>query len=339
MHYSKIFLTNVPSFYKLNLYNRINSQERIFVIFTLDTAEVRKKDFFLGEINFDHVLYDNYSLLKKIYTTWRIVKKNTYDQLVISGVIELTSWLCAFISPKSKNATVVESSYHEANVNGIKGWLKRLFFTRISVTYASGKAQEKLARLHDFKNEVIITKGVGLFNIVNRPFLKSVESVKEFLYVGRLSPEKNLVFLINVFSQLPQYRLHTVGYGPQEEELKKIMTHNIIFHGAVENRKLPEIYQSCHVFVLPSIKEPWGLVVEEAFNNGLPVIVSNKVGCAEEIVEENRNGLIFEYNCESSLKQMVRKMTNIEFYYSLKLNISKMDFEKVADYQVNCYLK
>lgn len=338
MKYFKIIITNLPSFYKINLYNRINGQKNIFVIFTGDTSGMRKADFFSGDIEFDYMSLDNFSVFKKLRYTWQIIKGNEYDELIICGVNELTSWLSAIISPRNKNATIVESSYHEATITGIKGLLKSIFFRRISVTYASGKAQEKLARLHHFKGKIIITKGVGIFNIIKQPLYKPTEKVRDFIYVGRLSQEKNLILLIKVFNQLSEYRLHIVGYGPQENELKQLANENVIFHGAVDNKKLPDLYQTCDVFILPSNKEPWGLVVEEAFNNGLPVIVSNKVGCVEEIVDENRNGLIFDYNSEYSLIQKIEKITDIEFYNSLKQNVSKMDFDKIAEYQVSCYL-
>ena len=336
--YSTIVITNLPSFYKVNLYNLINDKKRIFVIFTGDTASIRNKDFFGDNIKFDYIRLEDFSVSQKLIKVYKLIKTFTYNELIICGVNELTSWLCAFVSPKNKNATVVESSYHESTVTGIKGWLKRLFFTRISVTYASGKAQQKLACLHHFKGKIIITKGVGIFNIIKQPPFRPSEKVTNFIYVGRLSPEKNLNFIIKAFNQLPQYTLNIVGFGPQESELKTIAKENIIFHGAIDNQKLPQFYQLNDVFILPSIKEPWGLVVEEALNNGLPVLVSNKVGCAEEIIEENQNGLIFEYNSEKSLCEKIEKITDITYYNTLKSNISRMDFNKIADYQVNCYL-
>jgi len=312
--------------------------QKIFLIFTGDTAALRKNDFFSGEIEFDFISLENYSIIRKLKIIFNIIKRYNYDELIICGVNELTSWLCAFISPYYKNSTVVESSYHEATVTGLKGFLKKIFFKRISVTYASGVSQEKLTRLLKFKGKVIVTKGVGIFNIIKQPQFKPSVIVKDFIYVGRLSPEKNLVFLIEVFNKLKNINLHIIGYGPQEGLLKKIAKDNTFFYGAVENKKLPEMYQRCNVFILPSAKEPWGLVVEEALNNGLPVIVSNKVGCAEEIIEEDHNGLIFEFNSFTSLLGTITKMSDIAYYNNLKLNVSKLNFNLIADYQVNCYL-
>ncbi len=77
-----------------------------------------------------------------------------------------------------------------------------------------------------------------------------------------------------------------------EEELKAMAKQNVHFLGAINNKELSGYYQKMDVFVLPSLIEPWGLVVEEALNNGLPVIVSDRVGCAEEIIDES-NGIVF----------------------------------------------
>lgn len=337
MEYNKIIITNLPSFYKINLYNRINRQVKIFVIFTGDTAEIRNMDFFIGNIEFEYENLQGLSRIKKLTRTYELVKSNAYTELVICGINELTSWMLAFCFPKKKNSTVVESSYYESIVVGIKGWLKKLFFSRISVTYASGKAQDKLVHLLNFKGKVIITKGVGIFNIKPQPPYTPVPLVKNFIYVGRLSPEKNLQFLIETFNQLPELTLNIIGYGPQEIFLKSLAKSNIVFYGAIPNSELHDIYQKNDVFVLPSLSETWGLVVEEAFNNGLPVIVSDKVGCAEEIVNES-NGLIFKLSEHESLLNAVLKMRDIEFYNLLCQNISKMDFNKIADEQVNCYL-
>lgn len=336
--YSKIVITNLSSFYKINLYNRINQKAKILLIFTGDTASMRNSDFFTGDIQFEYRSLVGLSSFQKLIKAYSIVKKNRYDELIICGVNEFTSWLCAFVSPKNKNATVVESSYHETRSSGLRAFLKRVFFKRISVVYASGKSQKKYTDLYNFKGKIIITKGVGIFNIVDQPHYFPSEKVSNFIYVGRLSPEKNLVFMIKVFNELPQFNLHIAGYGPQEDELRAIAKDNIQFHGAVENAKLSELYKSCDVFILPSISEPWGLVVEEALNNGLPVIVSDKVGCVEEIIEENHNGLIFEYNCDKSLLEKIEKISDVDFYNALKYNISKMNFDEIADYQVNCYL-
>ena len=57
--------------------------------------------------------------------------------------------------------------------------------------------------------------------------------------------------------------------------------------------ELPALYDLCDVFALPSRFEPWGLVVNEAMNAGRPVIVSDRVGAAADLVEDGVNGFVY----------------------------------------------
>ena len=190
--YSLVIVTNVPSFYKINLYNRINEVRPILCFFTNDTAELRQADFFKGKIGFDHVMMKSRKPLKRIAEFREIMRGVEYDELMICGLNEPIHWYCAFSRPKSKNSTVIESSYLESSTGGIKGWLKKSFFKRISKTYVSGKSQERLAHLLNFNGEIITTGGVGIFNIQPQPVFSEKKEVKNFLYVGRLAPVKNL---------------------------------------------------------------------------------------------------------------------------------------------------
>jgi len=88
---------------------------------------------------------------------------------------------------------------------------------------------------------------------------------------------------------------------------------------------------------LPSISEPWGLVVEEALNNGLPVIVSSRVGCLGEVVTADV-GLSFNFDDANDLGFAIEKITNLNYYNNLRYNISKLDFDAITHGQVKSYL-
>lgn len=327
----------MPSFYKINLFNRISEKKKIFVVFTHSNSSQRNDDFYKGVLNFDHQFIPAGSLLKRIIFVVLLLKKTTYKRIIIGGYDQIIYWFLSFYEKKQNNAVVVESSIFETKKDGIQRLLKILFYKRISLAYVSGQAQMDLCKFFKFNGKFKITKGVGLFNIRKQADFQKKDIVRNFIYVGRLSPEKNIDFLIDVFNDLPFLNLNIVGFGPQEEYLKSLASSNIIFHGAVDNSLLYEKYLCNDAFILPSKSEPWGMVVEEAFNNGLPVIVSNMVGCAPEIVNDS-NGLIFDVKDTNSLKNCIIKMTDLNFHNSLRYNISMMDFNKVAEEQVDCYI-
>lgn len=337
-HYHLVFITNLPAFYKINLYNRIADKAKVLVIFTGVSTFQRNSDFYKGQRQFDHITLDNAGKIRKCFQLLGILRKTEYDRLVIGGWDSLENWMAALLSKKQKNAVVVESSIHESITRGLKGRIKRIFMRRVTTAYVSGTLQAELALRLGFKGDLIKTRGVGVFNVVEQPVFSPVEKITRFIYVGRFSPEKNLRRLIETFNQLPDLTLNMIGFGPLEDELKKKAGRNVVFHGAVANAELPKYYQQNEVFILPSLSEPWGLVIEEAMNNGLPVIISSKVGCAHEVVRNGFNGLIFDVNSEQALTDAILRMTDPPFYNSLRKNICKMDFEKIAEEQVRCYL-
>lgn len=331
----KIIVTNIPAFYKIRMYNEVNKLVALTVIFTDYNTSDRNKDFVNGEIDF-RCEFLNGSTKEKIREAVSIVKEIDYDELILGGWDHPVIWALAYRFPKHKNAFFIESSYFESQTSGLKGFIKKLFVSRLSKVYASGKSQRKITDSLGFKGETIITKGVGVFNYILQPVYEPRREVKNFIYVGRFVEVKNLKFLISVFNSLPQYNLHLVGFGELEKELKAMAEENIYFLGAVDNKKLSAIYQQMDVFVLPSKVEPWGLVVEEALNNGIPVIVSDRVGCAEEIINET-NGVIFHYDDTEDLKKAIAIISDLDFYNSLRRNISRLDFEQIEKQQIACY--
>lgn len=104
------------------------------------------------------------------------------------------------------------------------------------------------------------------------------------LYVGRVIKRKKLDIVINALKKLNKvstntYHLEVVGAGPYLEAIKKISDHNTTFHGAVTDFELlKEIYNRNHIFVMPSVKETFGLVYIEALSQGLPIVYCKNEG-------------------------------------------------------------
>jgi glycosyltransferase involved in cell wall biosynthesis len=131
-----------------------------------------------------------------------------------------------------------------------------------------------------------------------------------FLYVGRLAREKNLEALIRSFAAArargSQSSLVLVGDGPLRRRLEDQVRQAglepwVRFAGLKSTTELLPYYAFARSFVLPSRREPWGLVVNEALAAGLPVIVSNRCGCAGDLVAHGINGFLFDADREEEL--------------------------------------
>lgn len=134
-------------------------------------------------------------------------------------------------------------------------------------------------------------------------FLKhrlNIENAVTILYVGRISREKNLPLLVDVFKALisKHNNLHLVlvGDGPWRNEMQQAMIGlPCTFTGYLSGNDLPTVYASSDLFVFPSNTDTFGNVVLEAQASGIPVIVSNQGG-PQENMHPGQSGLVVTEN-------------------------------------------
>ncbi len=127
-----------------------------------------------------------------------------------------------------------------------------------------------------------------------------------FLYVGQLIKRKGIAELLEgwaVFAQSAERRtqrmaLVLVGSGPEEQNLRRQMSdldlQNVLFLGSVDYDRLAPYYVAADAFIIPTLEDNWSLVVPEAMACGLPILCSKYNGCWPELVQEGRNGWVFD---------------------------------------------
>jgi glycosyltransferase involved in cell wall biosynthesis len=179
------------------------------------------------------------------------------------------------------------------------------FYNQMDVVYVPSMATgEELCRKGVRKEKVMFySRGidVGLFHPSKRNgFLKNRYGVSEkeikLLYVGRVSREKNMPLLSEVYRKLVSersgVRLIVVGSGPYLEEMKSSMKDlPVTFTGFLTGEDLAQAYASSDIFVFPSTTDTFGNVVLEAQASGLPVIVTDGGGPKENVVP-GKTGII-----------------------------------------------
>lgn len=200
-----------------------------------------------------------------------------------------------------------------------RSWWKELLKSNLLKNYTSIAVTGSRAKDYALRLKALEERIFQIGNVVdNHYFQKSSEKIKHenlsdllkqnklpenyFLCVSRLSPEKNLKRLLLAFKSYReksgQWSLVIVGSGPQKQELMQIVKEHAIDAVRIVNwqhyEKLPLYYTLAKCLVLPSLSEPWGLVVNEAMACGLPVLVSNKCGCQPELCKDGSNGYSFD---------------------------------------------
>lgn len=160
---------------------------------------------------------------------------------------------------------------------------KKLFFSPYSVDTQLFTTQiNKL-------NRFVVREDLGL---TNEHFC--------FIFSGKLIPRKEPILLLDALSKIQQrdnIALIMLGDGPLREQIiergKAVLGPRFLFRGFVNQSELGKYFLAADAFVLPSSRETWGLVVNEAMQFGLPVIVSDNVGCQSNLVSNHDTGQVF----------------------------------------------
>lgn len=128
------------------------------------------------------------------------------------------------------------------------------------------------------------------------PMDKRPDNVFTLCYAGRVSQDKNIDFLLNLFSDLDRkynIRLIIAGHGPYSGKVEEFAAdrQNVIIKGEVEHSRMPEIYGQSDLFVFPSNTDTFGMVVLESQACGIPAVVSD-MGGPKEIILNGETGFV-----------------------------------------------
>jgi 1,2-diacylglycerol 3-alpha-glucosyltransferase len=148
---------------------------------------------------------------------------------------------------------------------------------------------------------------------------------KYFLASARFIEKKNLVLLIEAYAEYRKlaskseiWDLVLLGDGPLKPSLLKLISSLdlescIHLPGFKQYDELPVYLGLAETFIHASTIEQWGLVVNEAMASGLPMLVSNRCGCAQDLVRDGVNGFTFDPGNRDELTQLMLKISAPEF--------------------------
>lgn len=139
------------------------------------------------------------------------------------------------------------------------------------------------------------------------------KSTKLILFVGRLESEKAIHRLLRAVAELEgaskEWALVIVGDGSEKKTLERLsvdlgISESVVFMGRLEGLELHALYRLATLFVLPSVYEAFGAVVNEALLAGVPVICTHEVG-AKVWIKNGENGMVIDGNAPSELGEQI----------------------------------
>ena len=334
-----VIVTNIISPYRIPLFNRLHESDdlQLKVVALAEKEENREWQIAKKQIKFDYVVllgFHKFIWRKElpIHLNWgltRVFRRYRPDVVITSGYDTLTYWE-AFLYCKAFNRKYIlwngTTLLSTGTTGGLIGHMKRLVIKGADryVTYGT-KAAEYLEYMGALRDRI----HVGLNTVDMEWYREKVcearstasferERAKypEFLvlYVGQLIERKGVKQLLKALDKLrdSDIGLLIIGTGPQEEEFRQFCRaqnlHNVFFKGFQQQERLPHYYAMADIFILPSFKEVWGLVVNEALASGLYVLCSDRAGAVYDLIKEGWNGRTFNPYDVDRLAELIREI-------------------------------
>lgn len=267
------------------------------------------------------------------WSTLKDILAKKYDVVWLHGYMFVNSWLCTIIGQLRDLPILLRDEQTLLTPRSpLKRLVKRLILPRIFKhvrgLYVS-KSNRDFFESYGTKRLFPVSYGVDNASLAGqydqlkpkRDELRQRFGIANqhptILFCGKLIDKKQPQLLLEAFRRIRRNKecnLLFAGDGALRGELETMVrSHSVpdvYFAGFLNQTELPAAYTSADIFVLPSYEETWGLVVNEAMNFHLPIVVSDRVGCAADLVQPNVNGNIFESGNVESLEDALRVMVD-----------------------------
>lgn len=294
----------------------------------------------LEKLNPDVIFYFGYSLkIMRRMKTWADKRNITSVLMSDSNRFDRTRYL-----PFEMLKRLFVSRYDGAFVGGTSSsqYIQSLGIPASRITYGLDVIDTTFFEERSSENRSHIHEVRQRWNLPDR----------YFLFVGRLIAEKNLPMLLAAYQKYvlakeqaaSPWDMVLCGGGSQESELKQIIQNmpdrvreKIHLRGHINQPEIIDFFSCASCFVLPSVSESWGLVINEALSCGLPVIVSSKAGCARDLVIQGENGWVFD---PENLDELVRLMDCItDFDEPVRAAMGQKGRELISDWKLDRFTR
>ena len=357
-----LFVTNVPSPYRVDFFNELGKSVDLTVAFEKKRSTERKgqwkenaqgafKAVFMKGISVstDHAF---------CLSVKKIIKKGKFDFIIISDYTSPTGILAARFMRKKGISYFLESDgglYRSGG--GIKDRIKKYVFCGAAGFFsprgkddgyftAYGVSPEKIIRYpftSAFEKDLAFAKEMRFLPNERKEELKKKLGITEkrvILSVGRFTYlngyGKGYDVLIKAAGKIasPDVGFYIVG-GEPTEEFKKITAEsglkNIHYVDYKDKTALSEYYAAADLFVLMTIGDVWGLVINEAAAFGLPIITTDKCVAGLELVKDGENGFIVKTGDDNALKEKIDYILSDE---KIMDSFGRSSLEKIKNYSI-----
>ncbi len=322
-----LFMTNVPSPYRVDFFNELGKLCDLTVTFEKNTSDERDKSWSDYNIeNFNAFFLRGKSISSDMAfcpSIIKIIKNKQFDYIICADFSSPTGILAIQFMKMFHIDYYLEADGGIAKQgNGIKERIKRHLITSAKGCFSTSNLCDNYFKTYGALKENIrrypftslydadLFRSVAGNDEKNRlRELLGMEEKQIVLSVGRFSYlngyGKGYDVLLKTAVRMPQVGWYIIGDNPTEEfvKMKQDMNlENVHFIGYKTKEELKKYYRSADLFVLMTIGDAWGLVINEAMACGLPVITTNKCVAGVELLTDGYNGYVINVGDDAALE-------------------------------------
>jgi len=295
---------------------------------------IRTSLFTLKNLSHSPLAYTLFLLPFIFLRSLAVIKKEKIDVLHCQGF--LSSVLGFYLSEITGVPYITTIQRLEVKRNPLKNFIYRHAAVCIGASSAIGEYFKEIG----CKNVEVIPNGVNLERY--RALERKPHTGFVVITVARLERVKGIEYLIKsisiIKSQIPNLTCLIIGDGSERKNLENLverlgLKERVKFLGEIPNEKIPEHLAGADCFVLPSLREGFGIVILEAQAAGIPVI-GTKVGGILDLIEDGKTGLLVEPKNPQAIADAIGKI-----YSGLKftqISLEKYNWQNIAErvYQI-----
>lgn len=359
---------NIPSFHQNDLFNQLSKHYDEFEVI-YDHLEDE------GRINqgwsFNQAAHYSSKVVKRDFTIWQLIYyvfKNRKATHIVNGIWAEKSFFFVIILLNIFRANFLV--YSEAPIpvknRSLSKKLVLKFIVRplskLLIVRAKGFLAVSIFAVEYFESLGVETKKIYRFgyfrnvakndtiNLFETPQKAQIYNKVSLIFVGQLIERKGVTNLLKAVKAISKshknFHLSIIGSGELEPILKAYITLNqlqdiVTLKGIVSSNTITNHIERADLLILPSIFDGWGMVINEALQSHVPVLVSDRCG-AKELVNHCVNGFIFQNNNVQSLIENLQNFLKLSVREKAKMQQaarqmgSKIDVTGVSNYLILC---
>lgn len=326
-----LFLSNIPSPYRVNFFNELGKISELTVIFDQAFYQHREEAW----KNYKFETFEGIILNKKsgkpgkfCPSVIKYLKRKKYDAIFVTNLALPTGIFAIEYMKMLRIPYILEIDGGKAGTSkDLKKFIKKVIYRGADWYFSTSEVADGYYTFYGIDNEKIVRypfTSLYTKDILDKPLtttekmeLKATLGLtgeKYVVTVGRFIYGKGYDILLRADKYFVEGAKLLIIGGEPTEEYKKIIEENnltnVEFLPFMDSETLGKYYSCCDVFVFPTRTDSWGLVLGEAMAKGLPVVSSKGAVSALTLIKEGENGYMYEIDDEKSMAKYVNEILN-----------------------------